>query len=41
MSGHFAMSVKSRKETHDEDVTHPWEFEDGLMIAAQKKIPVP
>ena len=30
------MAVKSRKETHDEDVIHPWEFGDGLIAAQQR-----
>lgn len=38
MSGHFAMAVKSRKKTHNEDVSHLREFNDGLMIAAQQNL---
>lgn len=36
MSGQFVMAVDSRKKTHDEGVTHPLDFNDGLMIPASK-----
>ena len=39
MSGHFTMAVKSQKETHDEDVTHPRGFNDGPVPAARPKSP--